>query len=62
MLSEKGIGGEEVVMLTPGKEGTVAKLASSVDEVSILLNAGLTVADVALSRTAPSDLDQLDLF
>lgn len=62
LLSEKGIGGEEVVMLTPGQEGTNAKLASSVEEVRQLLAAGLSIADAALPRTIPPQLRQLDLF
>jgi predicted ATPase len=62
LLSQQGIGGEEVVMLTPDPEGTRVELASSVDEVRELLDAGLTVADVALPRTAPTGLGQLDLF
>jgi predicted ATPase len=62
LLSEKGIGGEEVVMLTPDAEGTVAQVASSVSEVSNLLKGGLTVADVTLPRTAPSTLRNLELF
>lgn len=62
MLSEKGIGGEEVVMLTPGQEGTLARLASSVKEVKQLLDAGLSVADAALPHTAPPLSDQLSLF
>ncbi len=62
LLSEKGIGGEEVVMLTPGPEGTIARLASSVTEVQKLLESGLSVADVALPRTAAPFTDQLNLF
>lgn len=62
LLSEKGIGGEEVVMLTPGPEGTIAKLASSVKEVHQLLESGLSVADAALPRTAAPLIDQLNLF
>jgi predicted ATPase len=62
LLSEKGIGGEEVVMLTPGQDGTNAKLASSVEEVRVLLEAGLSIADAALPRTIPPQLSQLDLF
>ena len=62
LLSQKDIGGEEVLMLTPDPEGTKAELASSVNEVRLLLNAGLSVADVVLPRTAPSSLSQLDLF
>ena len=61
LLSQKDIGGEEVVMLKPDREGTKVELASSVDEVRNLLNAGLSIADVALPRTAPS-IGQLELF
>jgi predicted ATPase len=61
LLSQKGIGGEEVVMLTPDPEGTKVELASSIDEVRELLAAGLSVADVALPRTTPTGLDLLDL-
>jgi predicted ATPase len=62
LLSEKGIGGEEVVMLTPGQDGTNAKLASSVEEIHDLLEAGQSIADAALPRTIPPQLSQLDLF
>ena len=62
LLSEKGIGGEEVLDLTPDQEGTVVQLASSIREVRDLLDAGLSPADAALPRTAPPGLDQLDLF
>ena len=34
LLSEKGIGGEEVLMLTPGPEGTDVKLSSAVEGTS----------------------------
>lgn len=62
LLSQKGIGGEEVIMLRPDKEGTVAEVASSIDEVRKLLDAGLSIGDVALPRTAPPNLDQFELF
>ncbi len=62
LLSQKGIGGEEVLMLTPGDEATQVQLASSIDEVRAMLEAGLTVADAALPRTAPPDVQQLELF
>src|ERR1039457_7093300 len=61
LLSQKGIGGEEVVMLRPDKEGTIVELASSIDEVRDLLDTGLSIADVALPRTAPP-IGQLELF
>ena len=62
MLSDKGSGGEELVMLTPDPEGTRAELASSVDPVRALLDSGLSVADAALPRMIPPGLAQLDLF
>ncbi|MGH9722771.1 MAG: AAA family ATPase [Bryobacteraceae bacterium] len=62
LLSQKGIGGEEVVLLTPHQEGTRVELASSVDEIRDALEEGLSVADVALPRTQPAGLIQLDVF
>jgi len=44
------------------EEGTVVEVASSIDEVRNLLEAGLSVADVVLPRTRPAGLGQLDLF
>jgi predicted ATPase len=62
LLSQKSIGGEEVIMLRPDQEGTVAEVASSNDEVRNMLEAGLSVADAALPRTAPANVGQLELF
>lgn len=62
LLSDPGIGGEEVLLLTPSEEGTKVELASSIQEIRDLLEGGLTVADAALPRTVPSDILQLDLF
>ena len=61
-FSDPGIGGEEVLLLTPSEEGTKVELASSIEEIRDLLEGGLTVADAALPRTVPSDILQLDLF
>jgi len=62
LLAERGIGGEEVLMLTPSKEGTAVVQASTDREVRTLLDAGLSVADATLPRTTPPQLRQLDLF
>ena len=62
LLSDKGIGGEEVVLLAPSKEGTVAHVSSGVADIRRLLEAGLSAADAVLPRTAPPDVnDQLGL-
>ncbi len=62
LLSDPGIGGEEVLLLTPSDEGTRVETASSISEVRDLLEGGLTIAEAALPKTAPSSLSQLDLF
>lgn len=62
LLSDPGIGGEEVLLLTPSEEGTRIELASSVQEIRDLLEGGLTIADAAVPRTTPQTLSQLDLF
>jgi len=62
LLSDAGIGGEEVLLLTPEDEGTRVELASSIREIKDLLEGGLTIADAALPRTVPKGMAQLDLF
>jgi len=61
MLQDKGIGGEEVVMLEPDNEGTIATVASKSTEIRKLLSSGISIADVSLPRTAPPNLEQLPL-
>lgn len=62
LLSDKGIGGKEVVTLTPGVEGTSVTVAASIREVQDLLKGGMSVADAVLPRTTPPNVSQLELF
>ena len=62
LLSDKGIGGEEVLLMTPDAEGTKVELASSIEEIKQLLDAGLSIADAALPRAVPPQIEQLTLF
>lgn len=62
LLSDPGIGGEEVLLLIPSDEGTKVEVASTNKEIRDLLEGGLTVADAALPKTIPQSLSQLDLF
>ena len=62
LLSDNGIAGEEVLLLTPTINGTQVELVSSIKEVRQLLEAGLSIADAALSRTQPPALNQQSLF
>jgi predicted ATPase len=62
LLSDAGIGGEEVLLLTPDEDGTKVELASSISEIKDLLQGGLTIADAALPRVVPRNMAQLDLI
>jgi predicted ATPase len=66
LLSDRGIGGEETLLLMPGTEGTDVQLASSNKDIRHLLEEGdLSVADAVLPKTAPAKMSagaQLDLF
>lgn len=62
LLSDKGIGGEEVVLLTPDREGTNVAQASSIREVREALSGGLSPGEVLLAKTVPRDIGQLSLF
>lgn len=59
LLSDKGVGGKEVVTLTPGVEGTSVMVASSIREVEDLLQGGVSVADAVLPRTTPAKVSQI---
>ncbi len=61
MLSDGGIGGEEVLWLEPSMEGTVLKSAVSDKGMLALLESGLSVADVVLPKSAPQGSDQIAL-
>jgi predicted ATPase len=62
LLSDKGIGGEEVLLLTPTSEGTEVKVAAQIREVRDLLESGFSVAEAVVPRTEPRDGQQLLLF
>jgi hypothetical protein len=62
LLNDESIDGEEVLMLTPGQEGTSVVSPAHLEEAALLLNSGLTVAEVALPHVAPSNPEQLALF
>jgi predicted ATPase len=62
LVSDKGIGGEEVLLLSPSREGTKIQVCSDVEEIRLLLESGLSIADVAIQRTEPEQAFQLELF
>jgi len=62
LLQDKGIDGEEVLVLIPTQEGTDVQVASSIDEVSNLLENGFSIAEAVMPRTEPKTYHQGWLF
>lgn len=60
LLNNEGIDGREVIRLEPTENGTEMLLPS--DEESVALKAGLTPADVLLSKARPHQVEQLSLL
>ncbi len=54
LLDDHGIAPEEVLLFTPAKEGTQARLAADTAEVKILLDEGMTIAESVLPITVPA--------
>ena len=62
LLTEQGIDGHEVLLLTVAKEGTDVRVAADIDEIRSLLESGLTVGEIVLPRTRPEGVEQLSLL
>ncbi len=60
ILQDKGIGGEEIVRLVVGENGTTFQPPD--ENETLLLQQGLSVAEVLLPRTAPPRAHQLSLL
>lgn len=61
LLSDKSIGGEEVLLLVPGENGTKIETASNDKQIRALLEGGMSVADAVMPVTKPENLYQMDL-
>ncbi|MBN1293764.1 MAG: AAA family ATPase [Candidatus Latescibacteria bacterium] len=62
LLSDKAIDGREVLVLSPGKEGTSVKSAYDITQIRTLLKTGMSVAEAVIPHIEPSNVRQLDLF
>jgi hypothetical protein len=62
LLRDEGIGLDEVLVLSPGSEGTTVSLARAFREVEQLLKGGSSLAEAVIPRTRPSESYQLALF
>lgn len=62
LLSDNGIDGNEVLLLNPGSEGASIDVAGNIDDIKTLLEVGLSVGEVVLPKSVPSEIEQLELF
>lgn len=59
LLADEGLGADEVLLLTPGKDGTVGTVVADDAGAAAALDSGLTVAEVALPRSRPARVEDL---
>ena len=62
LLEDPGLGLDEVLVLKPGDEGTIGISAAEIPEIDILLEAGITLAEILGPETAPPTGQQLTLL
>ncbi|EKD55682.1 MAG: hypothetical protein ACD_59C00075G0003 [uncultured bacterium] len=61
LLSNHGIGSDEILLLTPTHESTIIKNASQNEEIKALLASGMTPADAIIPFTTSKNINQLEL-
>jgi predicted ATPase len=62
LLTDPGIGAEEVLLLKPETEGTEVIPSVKVRAIKELLESGVSLADAVFPHTEPRDVLQLELF
>ncbi len=59
LLGNEGIGGDEVILLQPGKEATAIQRADLVEEVRRYLTAGFSMAEAVIPETSPRGIEEM---
>ncbi|MCP5049198.1 MAG: AAA family ATPase [bacterium] len=62
LLSDPGIGGEDILLFISTEDGTQIQPASSLPEIRNLLESGLLPSEVIIPYTRPEKYEQLELF
>ena len=62
LLRDEGIGLDETLLISPGREGASIEPASEISEARHLLQGGLPLSDIVIPRTRPARVEQLALF
>jgi len=61
ILDDPGLGIDEVIVLKPGDEGTVASTAQEVDNITQLLDVGMSLGEVLAPLTEPGEVEGLPM-
>ena len=62
LLRDEGIDLDELLVLSPGAEGTTVEPASTFAEIGALLQGGVSLAEAVIPRTRPEQADKLAAF
>jgi predicted ATPase len=62
LLRDEGIGLDEVLLLLPAGEGTEVRPAAEFEEISALVDGGVSLADAVVPKTRPKNVEQLAFF
>ncbi len=62
LLSDEGIGLDEVLLLDPGAEGTSVRVATDFVVIADLVAGGVSLGEAVLPQTRPNNAEQLALF
>jgi predicted ATPase len=62
LLRDEGIGLDEVLLFVPEKEGTKVIPLGAHRDIQMLLQGGMSLADVVIPKTRPENAQQLTLF
>lgn len=62
LLADEGIGLDEVVLLQPSVEGTTVHLAREFEQIRVLLDGDVPLAEIVISRTAPAKAHLVERF
>lgn len=62
MVGDDGLGLDEVALLSPTPDGTVATLATDITDVSVLRESGLNLDEIIRPLTEPRGVEQLSLL
>lgn len=61
ILNDPGLGIDEVIVLEPGDEGTIASTAQRVDNIDQLLDVGMSLGEILAPLTEPEEVDNLPI-